>query len=408
MRHLDLREFEQSDPIRLSLGARRALRDCLPSLSIAPAPDSEHGYVLTPGAVIGAAEIEDLSVAIRPKLDIGRVLFLASYAMGAFRLRDRDRFHFTDEDTVVEALVPGFVSAARRAFALGLLHGYRTEAETLHVVRGRIRMDEQIRRRFGVLLPVEVRYDDFTEDILMNRLVKAAAVRLGLMRIRSRQSRADLGWVDATLENVAAVEFVPSALPAVSFNRLNEHYREVVALALLILRYSTIETGRGATRAAGFLMDMNRVFQDFVTQAIREALGLSDRTFRSEGGTRGVTLDEGRSVQLKPDLSWWDGPDCTFIGDAKYKRVVDERVPNADLYQLLAYATALDLPTALLVYAQGEADDVAHRIRHVGKRLEIATLDLSGTIDSVRDGVEKLAEKVRSMRREVRRGTHAA
>ena len=408
MRHLDLREFEPSEPIRLSLGARRALRGCLPSLSIAPAADSENAYVLTPGAIIGALEVEDLSVAIQPKLGIGRVLFLASYAMGAFRLRDRNPFDFRDEDTLVEALVPGFVSAARRAFARGLLHGYRTETETLHVVRGRVRIGEQIRRRFGVPLPIEVRYDDFTEDILMNRLVKAAAARLGLMRIRSRQSRADLGWVDATLENVAAVEFAPNALPEVSFNRLNEHYREVVALALLILRYSTIETERGATRAAGFLMDMNRVFQDFVTEAIREALGLSDRVFRSDGGIRGVTLDEGHSVQLKPDLSWWDGPDCTFVGDAKYKRAVDERVPNADLYQLLAYATALDLPGGLLVYAQGEADDVAHRIRHVGKRLEIATLDLSGTIDSVRDGVEKLAEKVRSMRSEVRRRIHAA
>ena len=284
MRHLDLRELEQSEPIQLSLGARRALRGCLPSLSIAPAPDSENAYVLTPSATIGAVEIEDLSVCIQPKLGIGRVLFLASYAMGGFRLRDRDRFDFRDEETLVEALVPGFASAAHRAFARGLLRGYRTEEETLHVVRGRIRIGEQVRRRFGAPLPIEVRYDDFTEDIVMNRLVKAAAVRLGLMRIRSRQSRTDLGWVDATLDNVAAVEFAPNALPEVSFNRVNEHYREVVALAMLILRYSTIETERGATRAAGFLMDMNRVFQDFVTQAIREALGLSDRTSRVRHG----------------------------------------------------------------------------------------------------------------------------
>lgn len=240
MRHLDLREYEQSEPIQVSLGARRALRDCLPALSIAPAPDSENAYVLTPGATIGAVEVEDLSVSIRPKLGIGRVLFLASYAMGAFRLRDRDRFDFRDEDTLVEALVPGFATAAKRAFAQGLLHGYRTEEETLYVVRGRIRVGEQVRRRYGVPLPIEVRYDDFTEDILMNRLVKAAAARLGLMRIRSRQSRADLGWIDATLDNVAPVEFAPNALPEVSFNRLNEHYREVVALARLILRRSTI------------------------------------------------------------------------------------------------------------------------------------------------------------------------
>ena len=310
MRHLDLREFKESEPIRLSIAARRELRDSLPSLGIAPAPDSENAYVLLPGATIGALEVEDLSVSIRPKLGIGRVLFLASYAMGAFRLRDSDRFDFRDEETLVESLVPGFASSARQAFANGLLHGYRTEEETLHVVRGRINIGEQVRHRFGVPLPIEVCYDDFTEDILMNRLVKAAAVRLGLMRIRSRQSRADLGRINARLDNVTLVEFPPNALPEVSFNRLNEHYREVVALAMLVLRYATIETERGVTRAAGFLMDMNRVFQDFVTQALREALCLSDRTFRSDCGIRDVTLDEEGSVRLKPDLSWWDGLDC--------------------------------------------------------------------------------------------------
>ena len=137
-------------------------------------------------------------------------------------------------------------------------------------------------------MPVEVRYDDFTEDVLPNRLVRAAAERLGRMRIRSSSSRAALAWIDGTLENVALVEYSRHAVPDVVFNRLNGHYREVVALARLILRHATIETGRGAGRAPGFLMDMNRVFQEFVTRALREALGLSDRTFLSDSGIRSV------------------------------------------------------------------------------------------------------------------------
>ena len=204
---------------------------------------------------------------------------------------------------------------------------------------------------------------------------------------------------NATLGNVALVEYPPGAVPGVSFNRLNEHYREIVALARLILRNATIETGRGAMRAPGFLMDMNKVFQDFVTLALREALGLSDRTFRADGGVRCVTLDLERRVDLKPDLSWWDGPTCTFVGDAKYKRIQDDRVPNADLYQLLAYATALNLPGGLLVYAQGEADDAAHVVRHACKRLQVSVLDLSGTIDELRGRIQELAERVRGLRR---------
>ena len=158
MRHLDLQEYEPSRPIRLLVAEREALHRALPSLIIEPAPDSENTYVLTPGATVGAIEIGELSVCIRPKLNIGRVLFLASYALGAFKLRKTERFNFSDADTLVEALLPVFAAAARRAFARGLVHGYRTEEETLYTVRGRIRISDQVRRRFGISVPVEVRY----------------------------------------------------------------------------------------------------------------------------------------------------------------------------------------------------------------------------------------------------------
>ena len=101
-------------------------------------------------------------------------------------------FDFVEARTLVEALAQALAAAARRAFAGGLVHGYRTEEEAAHTVRGRIRMDEQIRRRFGVPLPIEVRYDEFTDDVTANRLVKAAAVRFGRMRLRSRRSREGL------------------------------------------------------------------------------------------------------------------------------------------------------------------------------------------------------------------------
>ena len=87
-----------------------------------------------------------------------------------------------------------------------------------------------------------------------------------------------------------------------------------------------------------------------------------------------------------------------FVGDAKYKKVRVESVPNADLYQLLAYVTALDLPGGLLVYAKGEADQAAYEVRNSGKRLEVAALDLSGTLDDVLNRVAHLAQSVRRLR----------
>ena len=400
--------FENSSEANPS-GSQSRRRDALSEIvTITPVAGKADAYYLTPGSRVGAFELGDLSVSIRPKLDISRVLFLASYAIGAFELRER-HFPFSEAETLVEALVPAFVSAAKRAFGRGLLHGYRTQEEPLHTVRGRIVVSEQIRRRFDFPFPVEVRYDEFTDDILANRLVKAAAALLGDMHIQDAHLRDGLRWTNTSLGRVSPVHFLPRDLPSVPFDRLNKHYREVVELSRLILRYRAFELDRGDVRANGLLMDMNEVFQAFVTRALRETLRVSNQTLRSdEAFPTGLTLDVRERVRLKPDLSWWDGSLCTFVGDAKYKRIHDERAPNTDLYQVLAYATALDLPGGLLVYAQGEADPFVHQIRHSGKRLEVATVNLSGSIDDIRASIDGLAERVRALRSDAVRLLNAA
>ena len=396
MHELCLREHETSQPYQLAVAERDALAKFV---DVTPAEGAPDRYTLRPGSTVGALEVGDLSVIIRPKLEVARVLYLASYAMGAFKLRD-DPFAFEDADTLVAALAPAFVRAAQKAFGRGLLHGYQTREEALYTVRGRIAFAEQVRRRFDVPLPVEVRYDDFTDDIEANRLVKAAGARLGAMRIDDRESRDGLRWIDATLANVSPVRYRPNDVPPVEFDRLSEHYREVVELARLILRHASFESERGGVRATGFLIDMNTVFEEFITRALREELRLSEGAFRANKGLKGLmpTLDEGGRIGLAPDLSWWEGGACVFVGDAKYKRIVHASAPNADLYQALAYATALDLPGAMLIYAEGEAEAVTHRVLHADKWIDVVAVDLSGEIDELRATVRKLAERIRARR----------
>ena len=391
MREITLREYAQSGPTRLSAPELRALKDSGLSVSIAPTGDADGEYYLTPASTVGAVEVGGLSVVIEPKIGIGQLLSLACYAISKFKPQP-ELFDYPREYALPDVLALALASASRQAFSRGLLHGYRVEEESLYTVRGRIMVAEQLRRRFGIPLPVEVRYDEFTNDILANQLVRAAVYRLGRMRLRSPDARRQLGRIAGMLENVSPVEYSPGRVPEVRYDRLNEHYRGVVSLSRLILQHGAFESSRGEVRASGFLMDMNVVFQEFVTVALREALGVSATALKER---EIPTLDEGGKVDLRPDLVWRVGGRDVFVGDAKYKKITATGVPNADLYQLLAYTTALDLPGGLLIYAKGESDEGAYEVRNAGKRLEVAALDLFGTLDQVLKRVEVLATRIR-------------
>ena len=397
MREISLKEWEWKESVPLTTAEYDTLRQAVPLDAVERAVGTENEYRLRAGSTIGAIEVDGLSVLIEPKIGIPQVLSLACYAIGKVRFQAED-FDFPEEESLPDALAIALVRQARLAFVRGLLHGYRAEEEALYTVRGRIRFEEQLRRRFGIPLPVEVQYDEFTDDVLPNRLVKAAAYRLGRTRLRSVKARRELGWVAAMLEEVSPVEFPPSDVPAVRYDRLNEHYRGVVELARLILRYGAFEAGRGAVRASGVLMDMNVVFQEFVIEALRDVLGVSPQAF---GESAINSLDYEGNIHLRPDLAWRVGSRCVFVGDVKYKNLTGRPVPNTDLYQLLAYTTALDLPGGLLIYAKDEAEVREFQVRNTGKRLEVAALDLSGTLEQTLERVKELSGKVMTLRDDV-------
>ena len=394
MRTLTLREYSPQKACELSPIERDALLAFAPKLALSPTAGTEGLYDITPTSWIGAISLDTLQVEIRPKLPVSRVLFLLSYAMNSLDWRGAG-FDFSEADALLEGIVPGFVAQVRRATYLGVLQGYRTEEEALVTVRGRVRFEEQLRKSFGRIPPVEVRYDKFTEDIEENRLLKAALARLKGLRIRADWVRRSLSAFDLLLQPISLVEYYPQALPDIEYNRLNERYRPAVELAKLILHATSFDLGHGRVRATSFLIDMNEVFENFVVTALREALGVSERVFVQGARAKHLTLDVAGRVNLKPDISWWEGSKCLFVGDVKYKRIKAEGIMHPDLYQLLAYTVATELRSGLLIYAAGEDHPIVHRVINAGKVLEIRTLDLAGSPAQVLTQVGELAGVVR-------------
>ena len=93
---------------------------------------------------------------------------------------------------------------------------------------------------------------------------------------------------------------------------------------------------------------------------------------------------------MYPDLVWYPGSGGPgLVVDAKYK--VDA-VPNADVYQLLAYCTALGLSEGHLVYARGAGEARVYEVRGAGVRIVAHAVDLGLEPEGLRRQVEGLAD----------------
>jgi 5-methylcytosine-specific restriction enzyme subunit McrC len=244
--------------------------------------------------------------------------------------------------------------------------------------------------------PIECVFDEFTDDIEINRLLKAAVARLGSIRLRSGSSNSRLRSLGPYFANVARISYDPRNLPEVRYDRQTERYRGAVEFARLILKTRSLDSRSGEVSGAAFLLNMATVFEDFVVIALRDSLKVSRRVFPQQAAGRPLHLDEDRRLKLEPDLSWWVDGKCRFVGDVKYKRTKSARgMQHPDLYQMLAYTTATARRHGLLIYAAGEEPGTTHRIVEADKEVTIRSLDLDVQPAAVLQQIAEIAELIK-------------
>lgn len=340
----------------------------------APSP-SGRTWLLRPTTKVGALRVGDVEVHVAPKIPISRLIFLLGYATAGLRW-DHAEVDVEQAPDLMHAVAEVFARMTGTALKQGLLLGYRTLEEASPVVRGRIREDEQMRRRYGLMVPVEVRFDDFTADTPENRLLRAAVLRClrlpGLdRRLRHRLLRIDLSLADVTPIRSAAL------LETWRPTRLNARLHSALRLAEVIVRATSFEPGDTGLAVNGFVIDMARVFEDFVCTALGSELKALGGVCRTQD--RRWTLDVAGQVAIRPDLVWYadDGRTPLAVVDAKYKAEKPSGFPDADLYQLLAYCTVLGLREGHLVYAKGNEHGRVHTVVNSGAVINAHTVDLT-------------------------------
>lgn len=330
-------------------------------------------YILNPGQFAGVASLPSgRRLECRPKVPVSSLLYMLAIASDLPSLLLDEWADFDRFDEILEFVAGHFVDLVEEQLARGLYRDYVEREDNLSAIRGRIAIAQDIRRNAVNRQFTFCRYGDFTWDIPENQVIRQVVHLLGVWNF-APALRGRLWRLDGQLGEVSPAWLPLGTFDRFRYHRLNAGYEPIHSLCWLFLSGASLSEHAGDFRFPGFLIDMNDVFEAFVTRILRKhlapELAVADQVAE--------TLDEERRIGMRVDLKFMRGGRVVAVGDCKYKLQSEQDAKVADVYQVLAYATALRVTRGFLFYPAHEksAEDEL-RIRHSEVRIWRMPIDL--------------------------------
>ncbi len=317
---------------------------------------------------VGVVRLPTVEIRVVPKVtgDLLGLVRLIEYASGLdalTRLRDGVTLEASG-DSLLELFAALFVGASERVLRRGLLSGYVEREDDLPVARGRILGDRQVLERFGQLDRIICRFDELEHDVVENQLL-SAALQVASRRVTSVGLQRRIARLRSVLEPICDTDQLDlaAARTTLAYHRLNAHYETAHQLGWLLFDALGIDDlfAPGETRSFSFLLNMNQLFERFVTRVVEQVLPAAPYRVTSHIHFRSVVWNVSTQrpyTTIIPDVvvEQRGVPDCRVAIDAKYKLYDERGFDQSDIYQTFLYAFALGagaaerVPTSLLLY----------------------------------------------------------
>ncbi|HEX7874417.1 MAG TPA: restriction endonuclease [Sphingobium sp.] len=317
--------------------------------------------------------VDMLAVALDLKIDAGQVTAL-----------DWQR------ETLLEILIRLFSEKLVDAVRQGMPRRYVEHADDLPALRGRLNITRQFTTLAVEPSRLACRYDALTSDIALNRIMKAAVMRLSRIA-RTTDNQRRLREMAFAYADIADVPVSALRWDEVVLDRTNGRWRELLNLARLLLGERFQTTSAGGSDGFSLLFEMNTLFEEYVARMLKRVLADTDLRVVSQGGRLYCleTEDRRQVFQTRPDILIKRGDAILQVIDTKWKRIaarIDDPkrgVSQTDVYQMMAYGRLYRCGKLTLLYPHhceiGCEEGVIgeYAINSSEDRLELFSIDIA-------------------------------
>jgi len=351
-----------------------------------PKPTARRGrWLLTPGRLVGVVTAPACRLHIRPKLPLRNLwLLLDPDRPPPPEDRGDGTAHF-----LLDPLAGRLAALMAERSAAGLGRGYAERGGRGAVLEGRPDVAAQVRDGPARRDRLHWQGEDWSADVPRNQAARAVAERLLADGLLGPATAAALRSALAGFDGVRPLEPPPSWWARLDTER--DGYGPLLSLCRL-LREGLADGGAG--QAPAFLLDLERVWERYVTRGLVTAFAGAASVSVAVQAERTISA---AGLVMRPDVTVEGPAGVLLTADAKWKRLGSAGPPTDDVYQALAYAAALGSARTLLVYP-GRRDRLrTHRLERAGVTLEVRTLRVTGAPAECLRSLARLGRRLRRL-----------
>lgn len=330
---------------------------------------------LVAGGFIGLIPINgDLAIEIKPKFSISNLTRIVSIAEDSFntlsfftkKYREAENF----SPIVFEFMAECLANEIQTLEEEGVLKEYLSKTESTHKIRGRINVNDSIKKLWshGHFNKVSVTYFDLTLDNPYNRLIKSTVKfcieELSLIesdKVLLREYLIELYSMFDTvtlIDNVSSFEDVYASIGNDKVSTLRKYYVNICEICRLIInrRGVNFDEAGDDLQLNSFTLDMASTFEKYLLNSIRlnrsifpEGTSILDGN--KEGKKKFFNQPSLSNGYAKPDIIIKEYETYQVIADAKYKL---KKGGLSDRYQVISHALSYGASVAVLIMPKDE------------------------------------------------------
>lgn len=361
--------------------------------------DRRHHYRLTPGPHVGTIICPESRLVIRPKIPLTNLFTLLDPAAPLAIVEDRsEAIPGTEALTFLAARLAQMLTEQAAA---GLHRGYAERTHEGPFLQGRLDVASHVRAPAGRKDRLHCRFEDFTTDVPCNQVPRATADLVLRSPLLTENARAALHRALEAYAEVSLVALRPesftAALPDGGTPQARAAYRPLLDTCRLLAEGLAPRAAAGAVSSPAFLLDMERVFERYVTRAVlAEFAGTAGYHVAVQPSFTPAPAVAGQpTLSMRPDLVIDRAGSPWLVMDAKWKDLEDATLIPADTYQVLAYAAALGLGRSALVYPGRHYRAWDYPLSQGAVRLMVYTVRVRGSAEGCARSLRKMGKSLR-------------